>query len=100
LLDNQTPITITENKTGLVYSIKIPSSALNAKWVLLYWNAEAKAGQGDWIELPACPFKSPVSLNKDNAADERVFLSCTLSTDHKRITFITNFPGLFVLAAK
>lgn len=100
LVDNQALMSVTENKIGMDYSLKIPTSALKAKLAILYWDEKAKAGLGNWVELPACPFKSPVSLNKADAGDERMILACSLPTNHKQIDFSTNFPGLFVLVSK
>ncbi len=100
LIDHQTPINETENKVGLDYSFKIPASELEAKLAILFWDAEAKAGVGSWVELPACPFKSPALLNKGNDADTRVILECSLPTNQKQINFSTNYPGLFVLVSK
>jgi len=99
LIDNQALMTVTENKISLDYSLKIPASQLKTKLAILYWDEKAKAGLGTWVELPACPFKSPVSLYKENTGDERMILACSLPTNHKQIDFSTNFPGLFVLVS-
>lgn len=100
LIDKQALMTATENKMSLDYSLKIPASAQKAKLAILYWDEKAKAGLGNWVELPACPFKLPVSLNKADTGDERMILACSLPTNHKQIDFSTNFPGLFVLVSK
>ena len=100
LLDKLEPISVIGNSISLQYSLKIPSSLMKDKLEVLYWNTEAKSGMGDWVVLPACPFRSSVSLLKGNSADERVILDCSFTMDHKNITLHTNFPGLFVLASR
>lgn len=100
LIKNQTIMDVTENKAGMDYSFRIPASAQNAKLVILYWDAKAKAGLGNWVELPACPFRSPVSLNKSDTEDKRLVLNCSLPANRKIIDFSTNFPGLFVLVSR
>ncbi|MRS05791.1 hypothetical protein EG832_21625, partial [bacterium] len=66
LIDHQTPMDGTENQAGLDYSFRIPASASDSKLAILFWDEKAKAGVGSWVELPACPFKFPVSLYKGN----------------------------------
>lgn len=100
LLDKLIQIDVTDNKLGLDYSLKIPTDDLNARLVILFWDAEAKAGQGNWVELPACPFNSTRLVNKNSEDDSRVIFDCSLSTDHKRLEFSANFSGLFVLTSQ
>ncbi|MHB8089405.1 MAG: MBG domain-containing protein [Anaerolineaceae bacterium] len=100
LLDKHTPMDVMENKIILDYSLKIPANAVNTNLVILYWNTEPKEGQGDWVQLPSCPFKSSVTITKNNPADARTISDCTLTMDHKRIIFRTNFTGLFLVASR
>ena len=100
LIKNQTVMDVTENKASMDFSLRIPASAINAKLGIVYWDAKAKAGLGDWVELPACPFRSPVSLNKGDTAEKRLVYNCSLAANRKLIEFSTNFPGLFVLVSR
>lgn len=89
----------------LTYSFRLKDEMKGKDLVLLYWDEEAKDGAGDWLEIPAYKEEedgTPVesSLNPDDDTEERMILEGWKETDLGRVEFVTNFPGLFILALK
>ncbi|PKO00851.1 MAG: hypothetical protein CVU42_01685 [Chloroflexi bacterium HGW-Chloroflexi-4] len=64
-----------------------------------------KQGAGDWVELPAYAEEdngTPVitSLHEEEPSELRIILEGVKKTELIRVEFVTNFPGLFILAVK
>ena len=86
--------------SAIRYSQVIPAKADNKYYNVFYWDAAFKNGIGDWVQIPECDSKKPVSLHADNTSEKRMILKCAEILENNRIEYSTNFPGLFVLVEK
>ncbi len=106
VLDNLTPITYIADPGRLTYSFRIPAELRDKELTVYFWDPTLKLGAGDWVELPAYAEEedgTPVitSLHEDEPSELRMTLEGVKKNDlGTRFEFVTNFPGLFILAVK
>lgn len=106
ILDNLTPVTYIADPGRLTYSFKIPADLRDKEFTILFWDPTLKEGVGDWVELPVYAEEedgTPVisSLHEEEPSELRMTLEGVKKNDlGTRFEFVTNFPGLFILAVK
>ncbi|MRR29937.1 hypothetical protein EG834_06385, partial [bacterium] len=106
VLDNLTPITYIADPGRLTYSFRIPAELRDKEFTVYFWDPTLKLGAGDWVELPAYAEEedgTPVitSLHEEEPSELRMTLEGVKKNDlGTRFEFVTNFPGLFILAVK
>jgi hypothetical protein len=106
VLDNLTPVTYIADPGRLTYSFRIPADLRDKEFTVYFWDATLKLGAGDWVELPAYTEEedgTPVitSLHEEEPSELRMTLEGVKKNDlGTRFEFVTNFPGLFILAVK
>jgi hypothetical protein len=105
VLDNLTPLTSITDPGRLTFSFSIPAYLRNKEFTILFWDPTLKLGAGDWVELPAYAEEedgTPVitSLHVEEPSELRMTLEGVQKTEMNRVEFVTNFPGLFILAVK
>ena len=105
ILDGLTPVTYVEDPGRLTYSFRIPVELLDQEFTVFFWDPTLNLGAGDWVELPAYAEEedgTPVitSLHEEEPSELRMILEGVKKTELNRVEFVTNFPGLFVLAVK
>ena len=105
VLDGLTPIETIEDPGRLTFSYRITEEMKDKTFTVFFWDETLKEGAGDWVELPAYEEDEdgiPVikSLHPDDEAEERMILEGVRVTELNHVEFVTNFPGIFVLAVK
>jgi len=105
ILDGLTPVTYVEDPGRLTFSFKIPADMLDQEFTVFFWDPTLNLGAGDWVELPAYAEEedgTPVitSLHEEEPSELRMTLEGVKKTELNRVEFVTNFPGLFILAVK
>ncbi|PKN97385.1 MAG: hypothetical protein CVU43_17400 [Chloroflexi bacterium HGW-Chloroflexi-5] len=106
ILDNLTPLTYIAEHGRLTYSFKIPADLRDKELTVFFWDPTLKEGVGDWVELPVYAEEedgTPVitSLHEEEPSELRMILEGVKKNDlGTRFEFVTNFPGLFILAVK
>ena len=106
VLDNLTPVTYIADLGRLTYSFKIPADMRDKEFTVYFWDPTLKLGAGDWVELPVYAEEedgTPVitSLHEEEPSELRMTLEGVKKNDlGTRFEFVTNFPGLFILAVK
>ncbi|MHB8088535.1 MAG: MBG domain-containing protein [Anaerolineaceae bacterium] len=106
VLDDLTPVTYIADPGRLTYSFRIPAELRDQEFTVFFWDPTLKEGAGDWVELPAYAEEedgTPVitSLHEEEPSELRMILEGVKKNDlGTRFEFVTNFPGLFVLAVK
>ncbi len=105
ILDGLTPVTSVEDPGRLTYSFRIPAELRDRELTVFFWDITLKEGAGDWVELPAYAEEedgTPVitSLHEEEPSELRMTLEGVKKTELNRVEFVTNFPGLFILAVK
>jgi hypothetical protein len=106
ILDNLTPVTYIADPGRLTYSFKIPADLRDKEFTIFFWDPTLKEGVGDWVELPVYAEEedgTPVitSLHEEEPSELRMTLEGVKKNDlGTRFEFVTNFPGLFILAVK
>ncbi|HCS39692.1 MAG TPA: hypothetical protein DIW44_08930 [Anaerolineaceae bacterium] len=106
VLDDLTPVTYIADPGRLTYSFRIPADLREKDFTVYFWDPTLKEGVGDWVELPAYAEEedgTPVitSLHEEEPSELRMILEGVKKNDlGTRFEFVTNFPGLFILAVK
>jgi hypothetical protein len=106
VLDNLTPVTYIADPGRLTYSFRIPAELRDKELTVFFWDPTLKLGVGDWVELPVYAEEedgTPVitSLHEEEPSELRMTLEGVKKNDlGTRFEFVTNFPGLFILAVK
>jgi hypothetical protein len=105
VLDGLTPVDYIEEPGRLTYSFRIPADLRDKEFTVLFWDPTMKEGVGDWVELPVYAEEedgTPVitSLHEEDPSELRMTLEGVKKTELNRVEFVTNFPGLFILAVK
>ena len=106
VLDNLTPMTYIADPGRLTYSFRIPAELRDKEFTVFFWDPTLKLGTGDWVELPVYAEEedgTPVitSLHEEEPSELRMTLEGVKKNDlGTRFEFVTNFPGLFILAIK
>jgi hypothetical protein len=105
VLDGLTPLTYVADPRRLTFSFRIPADLQTKEFTVYFWDPTLKQGVGDWVELPAYEEKedgTPVitSLHPEEKSELRMILEGVKKTELNRVEFVTNFPGLFILAVK
>ena len=105
VLDNLSPLTSITDPGRLTFSFSIPADLRDKEFTIFFWDPTLKLGAGDWVELPAYAEKedgTPVitSLHPEEKTELRMILEGVRKTELNRVEFVTNFPGMFILAVK
>ncbi|MRS02202.1 hypothetical protein EG832_03080, partial [bacterium] len=105
VLDGLTPLTYIADPGRLTYSFRIPADLRDKEFTVYFWDPTLNLGAGDWVELPAYAEEedgTPVitSLHEEEPSELRMILEGVKKTELNRVEFVTNFPGLFILAVK
>lgn len=106
ILDNLTPLRYIADPGRLTYSFKIPTDLRDKEFTIFFWDPTLKEGAGDWVELPVYAEEedgTPVitSLHEEEPSELRMILEGVKKNDlGTRFEFVTNFPGMFILAVK
>lgn len=106
VLDNLAPVTYIADPGRLTYSFRIPAELRDKEFTVFFWDSTLKLGAGDWVELPVYAEEedgTPVitSLHEEEPSELRMTLEGVKKNDlGTRFEFVTNFPGLFILAVK
>jgi len=106
VLDGLTPVTSITDPGRLTFSFNIPADMREKEFTIYFWDPTLKEGAGDWVELPAYAEEedgTPVitSLHEEEPTELRMILEGVKKNDlGTRFEFVTNFPGLFILAVK
>ena len=106
ILDNLTPLTYIAEPGRLTYSFKIPADLRDKELTVFFWDPTLKEGVGDWVELPVYAEEEDgtpeiTSLHEEEPSELRMILEGVKKNDlGTRFEFVTNFPGLFILAVK
>lgn len=105
VLENLAPLTFITDPGRLTFSFTIPDDMLDNEFSVYFWDATLKLGAGDWVELPIFAEEedgTPVitSLHEEEPSELRMILEGVKKTELNRVEFVTNFPGLFILAFK
>lgn len=106
ILDNLTPLKYIAEPGRLTYSFRIPTDLRDKEFTVFFWDPTLKEGAGDWVELPVYAEEedgTPVitSLHEEEPTEMRMILEGVKKNDlGTRFEFVTNFPGMFILAVK
>lgn len=105
VLDGLTPIKKVEDPGRLTFSYRITDEMKDKTLTVLFWDETLKEGLGDWVELPAYEEDEdgvPVikSLHPEEETEDRMILEGVRVTELNHVEFVTNFPGIFILAIK
>lgn len=105
VLDGLTPLDYIEDPGRLTFSYRITEEMKDKTFTVFFWDETMNEGAGDWVELPAYEEDEdgiPVikSLHPDDEAELRMILEGVRVTELNHVEFVTNFPGIFVLAVK
>jgi Ca2+-binding RTX toxin-like protein len=88
--------------TTLTLSFRVPQTMQGQSFLILYWDASAKDGAGEWLELPGDSGDSSkpeaVMLRPDAADDSRQVVQGVRSTTAGRVEVTVNFTGTFVVS--
>ena len=105
VLNGLTPLDLIEDPGRLTFSYRITEEMKDKTFTVFFWDETLKDGAGDWVELPAYAEKedgTPVitSLHPEEPSELRMILEGVRVTELNHVEFVTNFPGIFVLAVK
>ena len=105
VLNGLTPLDLIEDPGRLTFSYRITEEMKGKTFTVFFWDETLKDGAGDWVELPAYEEKddgTPIitSLHPDDETEQRMILEGVRVTELNHVEFVTNFPGIFVLAVK
>jgi hypothetical protein len=105
VLDGLAPLEYIPDPGRLTYSFRIPAEVRDQEFTVFFWDPKLLEGAGDWVELPAYAEEddgTPVmtTLHPEEPSEMRTILEGVQKTELNRVEFVTNFPGLFVLAVK
>ncbi len=105
VLDSLNPVKYVADPGRLTFSFAVPEDMLDKTFTVFFWDETLKNGVGDWVELPAYAEEddgTPVitSLHPEEVSEARMTLEGVKLTELDHVEFVTNFPGLFILAIK